>query len=468
MAATVLLVDDDPDVLQAAAMALHHTGLRLLEAASPADALAQMAEHPVSVVLLDLNFRRGDTGSEEGLALLGRLRQDWPDTVVIVVTAHAGVNLAVAAMQQGASDFISKPWSNERLATTVLNAALLHSTRMAAQRATQQVAELGQPAPSAAARHGLIGDSPAIAEVRALIDRVAPSEANVLVLGENGTGKELVAIALHRASMRARGPLVALDMGALPAQLVDSELFGHRKGAFTDARSDRVGRIAAADGGTLFMDEIGNLPLALQPKLLSALERRQVTPLGSNAALAVDVRFISATNLRREALADERQFRPDLLWRLNTVEIHVPPLRQRRSDIPLLAAHFLQHYSRKYGKTARSFSPSALQAMAEHDWPGNVRALRHAVERAVVMGSAAQVTPEDLALTATPAMHRVASVTSAPAETPAAAEDLNLERAERQLVERALAKHAWNISLAAKELGLTRASLYRRMQRHGL
>jgi DNA-binding NtrC family response regulator len=464
MPASVLLVDDDPDVLQAASMALHGNGLALLEAGNPAQALAQMAAQAVAVVLLDLNFRRGDTGSEEGLALLGRLRRDWPDTVVIVATAHAGVNLAVAAMQQGASDFISKPWSNARLATTVRNAALLHSTRQAARRAVQLVAELGQPAPAEGAGHGLIGDSPAMAQVRALIERVAPSEANVLVLGENGTGKELVAIALHRASARAQGPLVALDMGALPAQLVDSELFGHRKGAFTDARSDRVGRIAAADGGTLFLDEIGNLPLALQPKLLAALERRQVTPLGSNEPLPVDVRVVCATNLSREALADERQFRADLLWRLNTVEIHVPPLRQRRGDIPLLAAHFLLHYSRKYGKPARSFNASALQAMTEHDWPGNVRALRHAVERAVVMAAGEHITPEDLALAALPA----ARPGTLAAGNAASGDDLNLERAERQLVERALAKHAWNISLAAKELGLTRASLYRRMQRHGL
>ena len=469
MAAGVLLVDDDADVLQAAAMALHATGLVLHQASGPAQALAQMAAQPVAVVLLDLNFRRGDTGSEEGLALLRRLRQGWPDTVVVVATAHAGVNLAVMAMQLGASDFISKPWANERLVTTVRNAALLHSTRQAAQRALQQAAELGQPAPAdSAAGHGLIGNSPAIAQVRALIERVAPSDANVLVLGENGTGKELVAMALHRASARAHAPLVALDMGALPAQLVDSELFGHRKGAFTDARADRVGRIAAADGGTLFLDEIGNLPLALQPKLLAVLERRQVTPLGSNQALAVDLRVISATNLSREALADERQFRADLLWRLNTVEIHVPPLRQRRSDIALLAAHFLQHYSRKYGKPARDFSASALQAMAGHDWPGNVRALRHAVERAVVMGSGTHITPEDLALASTAAARHHSGADPAPPGPPAADQDLNLERAERQLVERALAKHAWNISLAAKELGLTRASLYRRMQRHGL
>jgi DNA-binding NtrC family response regulator len=476
MSTPVLLVDDDPDVLQAAQMALQQGPWQLLCAEGPAAAREQMARQAVAVVLLDLNFRRGDSSSSEGLALLRELRQEHPQAVIVVVTAHAGVGLAVQAMQLGASDFISKPWSNERLAATVRNAAELHATRQAAQRALLQAAELGQPAPQDGiepgdnAGHGLIGSSPAIAHVRALVERAAPSQANVLILGENGSGKELVAVALHRASARAHAPLVALDMGALPAQLVDSELFGHRKGAFTDARSDRVGRIAAADGGTLFLDEIGNLPLALQPKLLAVLERRQVTPLGSNAALDVDLRVISATNLSRDALADERQFRPDLLWRLNTVEIHVPPLRQRRDDIPLLATHFVRHYSRRYGKPERSFSDGALNALVEHAWPGNVRALRHAVERAVVMGSGARISAEDLALAPAAALRaeRGGADAALAAAADGSAADLNLERAERQLVARALAKHAWNISLAARELGLTRASLYRRMQRHGL
>jgi DNA-binding NtrC family response regulator len=499
--ATVLLVDDDPDVLLAARVALQGRGLRIADARSPAEALARLANDgngantgevagevaseaadEVAAVLLDLNFRRGATSGEEGLECLAAIRKRHPEVGVIVVTAHAAVDLAVAAMHQGASDFISKPWSNERLATTVANAVELHRARRAAARLAQQAAELGQPAGAPApeglsashAAHGLIGRSPGIAHVRSLIERVAPTEANVLILGENGTGKELVALALHRASPRAGAPMVAVDMGALPATLFESELFGHRKGAYTDARSDRVGRIAAADGGTLFLDEIGNLPLALQPKLLAVLERRRVTPLGSNASLAVDVRVVCATNQARDALADERQFRPDLLFRLNTVEIHVPPLRQRREDIPLLAEHFAQHYSRKYGKPLRTFSEAALRAMSAHDWPGNVRALRHAVERAVVMspgGATGRFGPEDLALAgphvaqAAQATHRRSAIAT---PTNAEAEDLNLERAERQLVERALVRHAWNISLAARELGLTRASLYRRMQRHGL
>jgi DNA-binding NtrC family response regulator len=469
MPTTVLLIDDDEDVLFAAAAVLEPEGHRVRGARGPDEARALLAAEPAGVVLLDLNFRRGDTQGEEGLAFLAELRARHPLAVVVVVTAHAGVAQAVRAMREGASDFVSKPWSHERLLATVHNAAELHATRRSAHEAEQRAAELGQPAAALApAVHGLVGASPAIEHVRSLIDRVAPSDANVLVLGENGTGKELVAAALHRASARRHAPLVTLDMGALPATLFESELFGHRKGAFTDARSDRVGRFAAAHRGTLFLDEIGNLPLALQPKLLAALERREVRPLGGSQPLAVDVRVISATNLSRDALADERQFRPDLLWRLNTVEIHVPPLRQRREDIPLLAAHFLALYRRKYGKPPLAFTAAARAAMQAHAWPGNVRALRNAVERAVVMAAGDEITPADLALAPEARSAHARSDGTPAAEGGAAAEDLNLERAERALVERALDKHAWNISLAARELGLTRASLYRRMQRHGL
>ncbi|MBL8329372.1 MAG: sigma-54-dependent Fis family transcriptional regulator [Rubrivivax sp.] len=463
MSAAILLVDDDPDVLLAARLALQDLGAPLLEAAGPQPALALLAQQDVAVVLLDMNFQRGHTQGEEGLALLRTLRQRFPQTLVIVVTAHAGLNLAVQAMQLGAQDFIAKPWHHERLQTTVRNALALHHTRGEAARWRQSTQELGRPEGPL-----LIGQSPAWRHVLGLIEQVAPTEANVLILGENGSGKELVAQALHRASARAQGPLVAVDMGAVAPTLFESELFGHRKGAFTDARADRIGRIAAADGGTLFLDEIGNLPLALQPRLLSVLERREVQPLGSPRAQPVDVRVISATNVSRDALADERQFRADLLWRLNTVEIHVPPLRQRRADIPLLAEHFLRHYTARYGRPPRQFSQAALQAMDAHAWPGNVRALRHAVERAVVLARSERIVPEDLALISPgPALGSAASREAAGGADDAA-EDLNLERMERQLVQRALSRNAWNISKAAQQLGLTRAALYRRMQRHGL
>ncbi len=458
MSSRICIVDDDPDVVLAARQALAGLGLDLASADSPAAALAQLAQHDTALLLLDMNFRRGSTLGEEGLALLRELRQRHPHTAVIVVTAHAAVGLAVQAMQLGAIDFISKPWLNERLVTTVKNAVALHETRRAAAQLKGQAHELARRETPA-----LIGNSPAWQHVLAMIEQVAPTQANVLILGENGCGKELVAQALHRASPRAAAPLVALDMGAIAPSLFESELFGHRKGAFTDARSDRTGRIAAADGGTLFLDEIGNLPLALQPRLLSVLERREVLPVGGNRAQPVDVRVISATNVSRDTLADERQFRADLLWRLNTVEIHVPPLRQRRPDIPLLAEHFLAHYSHKYAKPLRRFNEAALHAMHAHDWPGNVRALRHAVERAVVMARGERIGPDDLALGAPSASLRTEQRAGA-----ATADDLNLDRMERRLIERALSQSAWNISRAAEQLGLTRASLYRRMQRHGL
>jgi DNA-binding NtrC family response regulator len=293
-----------------------------------------------------------------------------------------------------------------------------------------------------------------------LIERAAPTDANVLILGENGTGKELVARELHRRSRRADRVMLSVDLGAVAESLFDSELFGHVKGAFTDARADRVGRLQAADGGTLFLDEIGNLPLHLQPKLLTALEQRRVTPVGSNKSVPFDLRVVAATNLAPTALADESRFRPDLLFRLNTVEIELPPLRQRREDIPVLLDHYLSLYARKYDKPAPLLRPDVLSALTDYDWPGNVRALRHASERAVILSDGGPLTVDDFSIRR--------QVEHIPVVTASAGTDLNLERAEKQMIERALQKHSYNISLAANELGLTRASLYRRMEKHGL
>jgi DNA-binding NtrC family response regulator len=324
-----------------------------------------------------------------------------------------------------------------------------------------------------------------MARVYSLIERAGPTDANVLILGENGTGKELVARELHRRSRRASQQLVSVDLGAVTESLFDAELFGHVKGAFTDAKGDRVGRMKAADGGTLFLDEIGNLPLHLQPKLLTALEQRQVVPVGANQPTKIDIRVVAATNLPPAALADEQRFRQDLLFRLNTVEIEIPPLRDRREDIRLLADNFLASYSEKYGKPARILPDYVAAALEAHDWPGNVRALRHACERAVILADGDVYSVEDFSLShrsarpapvISPQMPAFAAPSPAystpdpaPAPPPApAAHDLNLERAEKQIVEQALKKHHYNISLAAQELGLTRASLYRRMDKHGL
>jgi DNA-binding NtrC family response regulator len=408
------------------------------------------------VVLLDANFARGATDAAEGLGLLGRFLAKDPGLAIVMITAHAGISVAVEAMKRGATDFVSKPWSNERLVATVRNAAALRASRRGAAAASPAGAETAAASP-------MIGDSPAMARVRSLIARAAPTEANVLILGENGTGKELAARSLHEQSGRVRGPMVTVDLGAVAAELIDSELFGHVKGAFTDARADRVGRIEAANGGTLFLDEIGNLPLHLQPKLLTALEQRQVTPVGANRAVPVDIRVIAATNMSPAMLRDPRHFRQDLLFRLNTLEIELPALRERREDLATLTDHFLALYARRYGRRVPELSPAAREALAAHDWPGNVRALRHAVERALILGGEDRLEPADFSLGPSPVRMAPEAVVTTERRS-----DLNLERAERRLVEEALRKHGYNISAAAAELGLSRAALYRRMEKHGL
>ncbi|MBO9623675.1 MAG: sigma-54-dependent Fis family transcriptional regulator [Sphingomonas sp.] len=454
-----VVVDDDEDILTASRLLLRRLFADVATARSPDEALPLIRARAPDVVLLDANFARGATDSAEGLAWLDKLLALDPEMVVVMITAHAGINIAVAAMKHGATDFVSKPWSNDKLLATVRTAAALRRSRKAVKG--------GVPAPAAAAGSAngsaILGHSPAMARIHSLIARAGPTDANVLVLGENGTGKELVARELHRQSLRADKTMLTVDLGAIAEDLIDSELFGHVKGAFTDARADRVGRIQAADGGTLFLDEIGNLPLRLQPKLLTVLEQRQVTPVGANAPVPVDIRVIAATNLPPEKLRDESHFRQDLLFRLNTVEIDLPPLRERREDVPELIEHYLGHYARRYGRAVPELSPAARAALLHHDWPGNVRALRHALERAVILARDVPLEPEDFALVSSaPRISPQAIV------APRAPDDLNLERVERRLVEEALKKHGYNISLAAAELGLSRAALYRRMEKHGL
>jgi DNA-binding NtrC family response regulator len=447
-----IIVDDDEDILVAARLALRGLFRELITVSSPERAIAAAAGREPDVILLDANFARGATDAREGLALLDRLLANDPEAIVVMITAHAGVNIAVEAMKRGATDFVSKPWENERLVQTVRTAAALRRSRAAADvpAAPAALAPGGSP---------LIGTAPAMARVHSLIARAAPTEANVLVLGENGTGKELAARALHQQSLRADREMVTVDLGAIATELIDSELFGHVKGAFTDARADRVGRIQAADGGTLFLDEIGNLPLHLQPKLLTVLEQRRVTPVGANQSVPVDIRVIAATNMTSAMLRDERHFRQDLLFRLNTVEIDLPPLRERREDIPALVDHYLSFYAERYKRSRPELSRDAASALAVYDWPGNVRALRHAVERAVILAGDGPLDMDafSLAPTATPRL------TAEPVTA-----DLNLDRVERRLVEEALKKHGYNISAAAHELGVSRAALYRRIEKHGL
>ena len=454
---TVLFIDDDGDVRQSVRVLLSRHGVEVLVAAGPAEGLQMLASRPVDAILLDLNFSRGATAGDEGLACLADILQHDPDAVVVVVTGHSGVNIAVSAMRAGASDFVTKPWSNERLVATVRTAIELRRRRRQAGAFQAENAALVR---DAFPETHIIGSSSSMTRLRGLIERAGPTEANVLILGEHGVGKELVARAIHHASPRAGGPFIPVDLAALSEVHFESELFGHRRGAFPDADSDRPGRLVAAHGGTLFLDEIGNLPLALQVKLLSAIERRQVTPLGGDRPVPLNARIVAATNLPRALLYSETVFRADLLYRLNTVEILVPPLRQRGDDILELARHYLKLYARRYGRPEKKpLSTAAAERLRGDGWPGNVRALRHAMERAVILSETPAYEAADFPLTGS------AGRASASAR---GGDDLNLVRSEKNLIAQALQKHHYNVSHAAKDLGLTRAALYRRLEKHGL
>ena len=448
-----VVVDDDPDIGLAARLALRDQFSRVETLDSPGELMPLLRTESPDAILLDLNFRRAATDGREGLNLLGEIMAQDPDAAVVIITAHGAVSVAVEAIKAGASDFVAKPWSNERLAATVRSAASLRRSRIEARTERGRASEL---APSG--ETPLLGRSEAMKRVRALIDRAAPTDANVLILGENGTGKEIVAREIHRLSRRSENPMVSVDLGATAESLFESELFGHVKGAFTGADSDRMGRLKAADHSTLFLDEIGNLPLHLQPKLLTALEQREVVPVGANKPVPIDVRVVAATNVSTDQLSDAQRFRQDLLFRLNTIEIELPPLRERREDIGVLLDHYLSLYARKYDKPQRELPPAVLQVLLEHDWPGNVRALRHAAERAVIMAEGDRYRTEDFPL----------PTRSSGAPLSAGIESLNLDQLERQMIERALRMHHFNVSLAAAELGLSRGALYRRMEKHGL
>jgi DNA-binding NtrC family response regulator len=452
MSTYVLILDDDPDVATAAQLLLRRRHGQVATLSDPAGLPALLAQRVPDVVLLDLNFTPGSIDGAEGLVLLDLLRAQARPPAVIAMTAYADVPLAVEALKRGAGDFITKPWDNARLVAAVDQAlarrAALHGSQCAAPE--------------------LMGESAAMRELKALIASVAPTEANVMVLGENGVGKELVARAIHGLSRRASGTLLAVDMGALPESTFESELFGHRKGSFTDARADRAGRFQAARGGSLFLDEIGNMPLGAQAKLLTALERREVTPLGADKPEAIDVRIVSATNLDEARLFDPAVFRPDLLFRLNTIVIRVPPLRERREDIPLLVGHYLKLYEQQYQKPARSVNGAVMDALARHDWPGNVRALRHACERAVILGQGAEYGSADFAL-GTAMVTPVAPIAATPMPaTGGAANDMTLDALEREAITATLAQFNGNISHAAKTLGISRAALYRKLGKHGI
>jgi len=454
----ILIVDDDNDILTAGRLLLRRQFGHVTTCPDPEQLPDILDRGDVDVILLDMNFGPGESSGEQGLHWLKRILEIDPEAVVVMITAHGSVNTAVDAMKYGATDFIAKPWQNEKVVATISAALKLRQSRFETVALRQTNEELMRDAVTL--DNDIIGESSQLKSVLDIVRRAGPTDANVLILGENGTGKELIAHALHRQSARAHQVFLSIDMGAISESLFESELFGHRKGSFTDATEDRIGRILAANGGTLFLDEIGNLPLHLQAKLLSVLEQREVTAVGSNHAQAFDVRIVAATNLPANQLRNPERFRTDLLFRLNTVEISVPPLRERVDDVMPIAEHYLARFSRKYGGKTRKFSPAAEAALIDYSWPGNVRALRHAVERAVILAEGEQISPHDLQLDYTGEMVHAA--------TQVMPTIFNLDHLEKETISKALRKHGFNISRAAADLGLTRASLYRRMEKHDL
>lgn len=455
--AKILVVDDDEDVLLAARLLLQQYYPVVRVESNPVRLEALLVQESYDVILLDMNFANGNSSGEEGFRWLEYIRTHDPNAVVILITAYGDVELAVQAIKRGATDFVLKPWQNEKLLATVSSGVTLRTSRREVEqvRTRQEVLseEFSQPF------RGIIGRSDAMKRVLEIARKVAKTDANVLLLGENGTGKELVARAIHRESERASEVFLTVDMGAISDSLFQSELFGYVKGAFTDARQDKPGRFELASDGTLFLDEIGNLSLPLQAKLLTVLQSREVTRLGANQPIPIDIRVVCATNMPLHTMVAEKTFRQDLLYRVNTVELYIPPLRERADDIPLLVDHFLELYCRKYKRDGAYVSPATMVELQKYTWPGNVRELQHAVERAVILSEHNNLEAADFL---------VPVGGEEKGQNEQAGETFNLDDVEKNVIRKVLTRYNGNISLAAEELGLTRTSLYRRLKKYNL
>jgi DNA-binding NtrC family response regulator len=453
--AKILIIDDDEDILFAFRLLVQKHVTEVHTEKNPDQIPELLKSTSYDLIFLDMNFERDVTSGKEGFHWLNKILEIDPAAVVILITAYGDVEMAVKAVKQGAVDFILKPWQNEKLLATISATLQLRKSRMEARtlrvQQKQLSADIDQPF------QDIIGNSPPMKKLYQTITKVAETDANVFILGENGTGKELIARAIHRQSLRADKVFIGVDMGAISETLFESELFGHVKGAFTDAKTDHNGRFEIANGGTLFLDEIGNLPLSLQSKLLTVFESREVIPVGSNRSQPIDIRLICATNMPIMEMVKENRFRQDLLYRINTVEIHLPPLRERREDISSLADHFITLYSKKYNKNISGLASTALNKLQAYHWPGNIRELQHAIERAIILSESPTLQSEDFLFS------------SVDEKTEGMVfESYKLDHIEKTVIEQTLKNHSGNVSAAAKELGLTRASLYRRMEKFGL
>jgi len=454
--AKILIVDDDQDVLLAAKLFLKQHFTIVHTEKEPDNLPNLLANENYDVILLDMNFSKDATSGKEGFHWLNVIMEIDPAAVVIFITGYGDIELAVQGIKQGATNFLLKPWENKKLlATITANLKVRESKKELEELRKKQKVLIADQDHSYSE---IIGESAIMSNVLTAAQKVAVTDANVLILGENGTGKELIARAIHKASKRKDQVFISVDLGAISESLFESELFGFKKGAFTDAKEDRAGRFEAADKGSIFLDEIGNLTLGLQSKLLSVLQNRKVVRLGTNKEIPIDVRLICATNMPLYQMVKENKFRQDLLYRINTVEINVPPLRERLDDLPALVEHFLKIYSKKYNSPAKRVSQSTMKRLEKHTWPGNIRELQHAVERAVIMSESNVLEPNDFFLSQMD-NDREQEITTA---------SMNLEETEKMLIRKVIDKHGGNISKAAKELGLTRASLYRRLEKYDI